>query len=76
MLGQAGVWFRKEMLFIVTGQITIVTELSPHGDLLRYLWKVGSDGLKMPHDRSATILTFLMCCMQNRIFLQCSTTTS
>ena len=28
------------------GKIMIVTELSPHGDLLRYLWKVASIGLE------------------------------
>ena len=45
--------------FIVAGQITIVTELSPHGDLLHYLWKVGSGGLKIPQNRSAQQIKFL-----------------
>ena len=36
------------VMLLIPGQITIVTELSPHGDLLHYLWNVGSEGLKMP----------------------------
>ena len=30
----------------VLGKIMIVTELSPHGDLLHFLWKLGSAGLR------------------------------
>ena len=60
------------ILFIVTGQITIVTERSPHGDLLRYLWKVGSEGLKMPHDRSARVIIFLCALCRTEALSFCS----
>ena len=31
--------------FTCTGKVTVVTELSPYGDLQKYLWKVASTGL-------------------------------